>query len=246
MFVVFRKGFTNIRAVPEEMELAKEEKCEFLPFMSPREVLLNRGRVHRMEFCHTEQTETGQWVEDEEQIIHLKADYIISAFGSLLSDPKVIEAMAPIRLSRWGLPELDPESMQTSEPWVFAGGDVAGLANTTVEAVNEGKQASWHRHKYLQAICGQKVSGPPRLPLFYSPIDMVDISVEMCGIKFPNPFGLASAPPTTSAAMIRRAFEQGWGFALTKTFSLDKIVISSIQQSRLDQACQNGRVCGKS
>lgn len=64
----------------------------------------------------------------------------------------VMEAMAPIRLNRWGLPDLDPESMQTSEPWVFAGGDVAGLANTTVEAVNDGKLASWHMHKYLQVL----------------------------------------------------------------------------------------------
>jgi len=62
----------------------------------------------------------------------------------------------------------------------------------------------------------------PRLPLFHTPIDYVDVSVEMCGLKFEHPFGLASAPPTTSSAMIRRAFEQGWAFALTKTFSLDK------------------------
>lgn len=54
---------------------------------------------------------------------------------------------------------------------------------------------------------------PPELPLFHSPIDDVDISVEMCGLKFENPFGLASAPPTTASAMIRRAFEQGWAFA---------------------------------
>lgn len=53
----------------------------------------------------------------------------------------------------------------------------------------------------------------------------VDISVEMCGIKFENPFGLASAPPTTTGAMCRRAFEQGWGFVLTKTFGLDKVRI---------------------
>lgn len=63
----------------------------------------------------------------------------------------------------------------------------------------------------------------PKLPLFYSAIDLVDISIAVCGIKFPNPFGLASAPPTTSAAMIRRAFQQGWGFAVTKTFGLDKV-----------------------
>ena len=50
----------------------------------------------------------------------------------------------------------------------------------------------------------------------------MDISVELCGLKFENPFGLASAPPTTSSAMIRRAFDLGWSFALTKTFSLDK------------------------
>lgn len=67
-----------------------------------------------------------------------------------LSPCAVKEAMAPIRLNRWGLPALNPETMQCSEPWVFAGGDVAGLANTTVESVNDGKQASWHIHKYIQ------------------------------------------------------------------------------------------------
>ena len=51
----------------------------------------------------------------------------------------------------------------------------------------------------------------------------MDISVDICGLKFVNPFGLASAPPTTAAAMIRRAFEQNWGFALTKTYALDKV-----------------------
>lgn len=62
----------------------------------------------------------------------------------------------------------------------------------------------------------------PELPKFFSLIDEIDISVEICGLKFENPFGLASAPPTTSGAMIRRGFEAGWGFAVTKTFSLYK------------------------
>lgn len=64
----------------------------------------------------------------------------------------------------------------------------------------------------------------PQLPKFHSPIDEVDLSVEMCGIKFENPFGLASAPPATTCAMIRRSFEAGWGFAVTKTFGLDKVL----------------------
>ena len=48
VFVVFRKGFTNIRAVPEEMELAKEERCEFMPFLSPRQVIVKVWRRTKM------------------------------------------------------------------------------------------------------------------------------------------------------------------------------------------------------
>ncbi|XP_057650096.1 dihydropyrimidine dehydrogenase [NADP(+)] [Chionomys nivalis] len=228
VFVVFRKGFVNIRAVPEEMELAKEEKCEFLPFLSPRKVIVKDGKIVAMKFVRTEQDETGNWVEDEEQVVRLKADVVISAFGSVLSDSKVKEALSPIKFNRWGLPEVDPETMQTSEPWVFAGGDVVGMANTTVESVNDGKQASWYIHKYIQAQYGSLVSAQPELPLFYTPVDLVDISVEMAGLKFPNPFGLASATPATSTPMIRRAFEAGWGFALTKTFSLDKDIVTNV------------------
>ncbi|NWY74053.1 DPYD dehydrogenase, partial [Erithacus rubecula] len=228
VFVAFRKGFTHIRAVPEEMELAREEKCEFLPFLSPRKVVLKGGRIVAMEFVRTEQDSDGNWKEDEDQVVRLKTDVVISAFGSILSDNKVREAMAPIKFNRWGLPEVDPETMQTSEPWVFAGGDIGGIANTTVESVNDGKQASWYMHRYIQSLYGVAVPTVPELPLFYTPIDLVDISVEMAGLKFPNPFGLASATPATSSSMIRRAFEAGWGFAVTKTFSLDKDIVTNV------------------
>ena len=62
----------------------------------------------------------------------------------------VREAMKPIKMNRWGTPEVEPNTMQTSEPWVFCGGDLGGVAQTTVESVNDGKTASWHMHKYLQ------------------------------------------------------------------------------------------------
>uniref|UniRef100_A0A8C1SJ33 Dihydropyrimidine dehydrogenase [NADP(+)] n=1 Tax=Cyprinus carpio TaxID=7962 RepID=A0A8C1SJ33_CYPCA len=226
-----------------DMEVAKDEKCEFLPFLSPHEVIMKDGRVVGLRFCRTEQQDDGTWIVDEEQIVHLKADFIISAFGSMLNDPEVKAALEPVKLNGWGTPEVNSETMQTSEPWVFAGGDIAGLANTTVESVNDGKQASWHIHKYIQSLHGNTVSTTPKLPLFHCAIDTVDISVEMCGIKFPNPFGLASAPPTTSAAMIRRAFEQGWGFALTKTFGLDKDLVTNVSP-RIVRGTTSGHIFG--
>lgn len=68
------------------MDLAREEKCEFIPFQSPKEVIVRNGRIAAIEFYRTEQTEDGKWIEDEDQIVRLKADFIISAFGSSLYD----------------------------------------------------------------------------------------------------------------------------------------------------------------
>ena len=42
--------------------------------------------------------------------------------------------------------------METSERGVFCGGDLAGTAETAVEAVNDGKMAAWTMHSYLQVI----------------------------------------------------------------------------------------------
>ncbi|XP_058819124.1 dihydropyrimidine dehydrogenase [NADP(+)] [Topomyia yanbarensis] len=225
VFVVFRKGNNNIRAVPEEVELAREERCEFIPFMSPKEVIIRDGKIAAIEFIRTEQDESGNWIEDTDQITRLKANYVISAFGSGLSDKDVIDALSPVPLNRWNLPQVDPKTQQTQIASVFCGGDLAGAAETTVESVNDGKTAAWYIHCYLQEL---PFDTPPQLPLFYTEIDNVDLSVEVCGVRFENPFGLASAPPTTSTAMIRRAFEQGWGFAVTKTFALDKDTVTNV------------------
>jgi dihydropyrimidine dehydrogenase (NADP+) len=40
--------------------------------------------------------------------------------------------------------------------------------------------------------------------------------------------GLASAPPVTNYPMMKRAFDVGWGFAVTKTYLLDKDTITNI------------------
>jgi len=45
---------------------------------------------------------------------------------------------------------------------------------------------------------------------------MADLSIEFCGIKAPNPFWLASAPPTDKAYNVVRAFEAGWGGVVWK------------------------------
>ena len=46
---------------------------------------------------------------------------------------------------------------------------------------------------------------------------MADLTTTFIGIKSPNPFWLASAPPTDKEYNVRRAFEAGWGGVVWKT-----------------------------
>ena len=50
---------------------------------------------------------------------------------------------------------------------------------------------------------------------------MTDLGTTVDGIRFPNPFLLASGPPGTNGKVIQRAFALGWGGVVCKTISLE-------------------------
>jgi dihydropyrimidine dehydrogenase (NAD+) subunit PreA len=56
---------------------------------------------------------------------------------------------------------------------------------------------------------------------------MPNLTANLAGIKSPNPFWLASAPPTNSGYQIMKAFEAGWGGAVWKTLGIPIINTSS-------------------
>src|SRR3954465_10522814 len=49
------------------------------------------------------------------------------------------------------------------------------------------------------------------------------LAVTFTGLRFENPFLLASAPPTESDSNIMRAFDAGWGGVVTKTIGLHPV-----------------------
>ncbi|MFN8721834.1 MAG: NAD-dependent dihydropyrimidine dehydrogenase subunit PreA [Rhodospirillales bacterium] len=55
---------------------------------------------------------------------------------------------------------------------------------------------------------------------------MADLSVTFAGIKAPNPFWLASAPPTDKAYNVERAFRAGWGGVVWKTLGEDPPIVN--------------------
>src|SRR5690625_1059508 len=67
---------------------------------------------------------------------------------------------------------------------------------------------------------------------------MADLSVNFAGIKAPNPYWLASAPPTNTGYQVQRAFEAGWGGAVWKTLGDPIINVSS----RFGAISYNGQI----
>jgi len=56
---------------------------------------------------------------------------------------------------------------------------------------------------------------------------VADLSIDFAGIRSPNPFWLASAPPSNSGAQVHRAFEAGWGGAVWKTIGAPVLNVSN-------------------
>jgi dihydropyrimidine dehydrogenase (NAD+) subunit PreA len=69
---------------------------------------------------------------------------------------------------------------------------------------------------------------------------VADLSTEFTGIRFENPFLLASAPPTESESNIMRAYEAGWGGVVTKTIGLHPVVNVAGPKTKFIRADNSG------
>ena len=105
---------------------------------------------------------------------------------------------------------VDRPTGRTSNPEVFAGGDCVNGGREVVDAVADGKRAALGMRS--AAIAGGH---------------MADLSTNFAGIRCPNPFWLASGPPTNCGEQVMRAFDAGWGGAVWKTIGEPIINVSS-------------------
>ena len=112
---------------------------------------------------------------------------------------------------------VDPATGQTDNPRVWAGGDLVNGGREVVNAVQDGKVAARvHRGSpRRRRRPGPRRDHPPCRRRLRAP--GVSLAVDMAGIRSPNPFWLASAPPTNTGELVMRAFEAGWGGAVWKT-----------------------------
>eukprot|EP01029_Cantina_marsupialis_P012172 TRINITY_DN2689_c0_g1_i1.p1 TRINITY_DN2689_c0_g1~~TRINITY_DN2689_c0_g1_i1.p1 ORF type:complete len:968 (-),score=352.64 TRINITY_DN2689_c0_g1_i1:398-3265(-) len=205
--VAFRKQISDMRAARPRVHDVMKEDIELLPLIEPARVVLDGDVVSGMEFNINRKNREGKY-EKTVQTMTVDADYIVCALGAKLT-PENREKMA--------IPsEVDRDANQTKDDkMIFIGGDVFGSASV-VEAVNDGRTAAAKIHNM---ISGEELSV---MPGFHSDVNEVSLQTETCGMNFVNPFGLSSAPISCTYECIKRAFDAGLGWAVTKTMCLNK------------------------
>jgi glutamate synthase (NADPH/NADH) small chain len=78
----------------------------------------------------------------------IEADAIIPAISQDVDHTS--DAGEEFELTRWGTYIVDPETLQTSIPWIFSGGDSVLGPQTAAKAVYQGKVAAESIKRYLE------------------------------------------------------------------------------------------------
>ena len=122
------------------------------PSSGPRAILGDGGSVKGVEFvrCVSVIDADGRFnpVYDEKKVQTVEADMVITAIGQA---PDLSFLNGDVGVFR-GAVQVDPYTMETDLPGVFAGGDASSGTASLIEAITDGKKAAGSIRRYLQSL----------------------------------------------------------------------------------------------
>ncbi|MCL4409925.1 MAG: FAD-dependent oxidoreductase [Gammaproteobacteria bacterium] len=146
----YRRDAENMPGSRKEAQHARDEGVQFEFNVQPLEIVAEKGVVTGVRFVRTELGPADaagrrrpEPVADSEFV--MPADAVILAFGYQANPPAWL-AEHGVKLNDWSLVETSGEHahfpMQTSNPKIFAGGDMVRGADLVVTAIAEGRAAA--------------------------------------------------------------------------------------------------------
>jgi glutamate synthase (NADPH/NADH) small chain len=155
VYIVYRRTEAEMPARVEEVHHAKEEGIIFKTLTSPVRFIGEGGWVKAMECIRMELSEPDESgrrrpvpVPGSEFV--MEVDTVVMAIGQG-PNPVVVEGVKEIRRGRKGEILVDPETLMTDLPGVFAGGDAIRGGSTVILAMGDGRKAAKAIHEYVMA-----------------------------------------------------------------------------------------------
>ena len=151
--VVYRRSEKEMPAYAEEIEGAKEEGVEFLFLTAPHRICTEMGKVTGFECLKTtlgppDASGRRRPVPVERSEFIIDCDVVIPAIGQRI-DTSWGDREPDLQLTKWDTIQVDSDTMQTSIPYVFAGGDAVTGPASVIEAVAAGHKAVEAIHRFI-------------------------------------------------------------------------------------------------
>jgi len=144
--VLYRRTREQMPAYEEEIEEAEAEGVKLQLLTSPEEILVENGKVigircKPMELGAFDRSGRRRPVAGEDDDFIVPCDQVIAAIGQSVDLPGITGNVS-LNVQRNGYVATEALTKQTSEDWIFAGGDVATGPSSVIEAVADGEKAA--------------------------------------------------------------------------------------------------------
>ena len=155
VYIVYRRGMNELPARKEEVEHAQEEGVVFRLLANPVRVLGNENgcvtglECVEMELGEPDQSGRRRPVEIPGSEFVLPVQLVIPAIGNT-PNPLIRTTTPGLEANRKGCLVVEEDTLRTSRPGVYAGGDVVTGAATVILAMGAGKQAAASIDAYIR------------------------------------------------------------------------------------------------
>ncbi len=152
--IVYRRAREQMPARAEEVHHAEEEGVKFKLLNNPTRIIGDeRHRVVAMECIRMELGEPDESgrrrpVPVKGSEFTMELDTVIVAIGNK-PNPLIPQTMPELKTTKWGTIVVDENTMATSVPGVYAGGDIVSGAATVILAMGQGRIAAKAINEYL-------------------------------------------------------------------------------------------------
>ena len=164
---LYRQALKEIPSHDGEVETAEREGIEFQFLRIPVKFIGDNGKLKALEYTAMElgeSDENGKRLlkpgKDSEKMMDI--DVAILPIGLL---PNTTPFAGELELNKNGTVKVNEETLVTSIPFVFAGGDAVNGPATVAQAVGQGKQAAFYIDRYLQGKPLETIHFDDKLPM---------------------------------------------------------------------------------
>jgi glutamate synthase (NADPH/NADH) small chain len=153
--IIYRRSEEEMPARIEEVKHAKEEGIEFMILHNPLEYYadengrVNRMKIQKMELGEPDKSGRRRPVSIEGSEFFIDVDTVIVSVG-VSPNPLIPKSLSALKVTDWGTIVVDKETMQSSIPEIFAGGDIVRGGATVILAMGDGRRAAAGMHKFIQ------------------------------------------------------------------------------------------------